>query len=338
MPSITIAGAGALGLTTALALARAGCSVTVFDPSATGGNASRVAAGMLAPAFEAVMDPLMARHSDVLMAARNLWADLEANLGIPIDRSGAAALGSPGFLHEVDEKLRRLGLYPTQMPRRTLEAMAPGLSASFEMAVLSREDWRIDPTTTLAALRRGANAAGVRFRDHAAEGLEGADQLIVATGMAQGLASLAPALRYLTPIKGQIIRVRAEASPGLVLRTENGYCAGIEGGYLVGATMELGRDDTAIDPEATSQLRTLGVELFPQVGEGGFVAQAGVRAATPDGLPLVGRTSDQKVLLAVGARRNGWLLAPLVAKIITNCVMEREPGPYSSRFDPMRFG
>ena len=53
---ITVAGAGALGLTTALALADAGAQVTVFDPAGPADNASGVAAGMLAPAFEAVLD------------------------------------------------------------------------------------------------------------------------------------------------------------------------------------------------------------------------------------------------------------------------------------------
>ena len=49
-PKITVAGAGALGLTTALALADAGAQVTVFDPAGLGDNASGVAAGMLARA------------------------------------------------------------------------------------------------------------------------------------------------------------------------------------------------------------------------------------------------------------------------------------------------
>ena len=50
--SIVIAGAGAIGRTAAYALARAGHSVTVVDPDPAGGRASRIAAGMLASAFE----------------------------------------------------------------------------------------------------------------------------------------------------------------------------------------------------------------------------------------------------------------------------------------------
>ncbi|WP_374532535.1 FAD-dependent oxidoreductase, partial [Phenylobacterium sp.] len=79
-PKITVAGAGALGLTTALALADAGAQVTVFDPAGPGDNASGVAAGMLAPAFEAVLDPAAAPHFDLLLAARDLWPALEARM------------------------------------------------------------------------------------------------------------------------------------------------------------------------------------------------------------------------------------------------------------------
>jgi glycine oxidase len=64
---------------------------------------------------------------------------------------------------------------------------------------------------------------------------------------------------------------------------------------------------------------------------------AGVRAATPDGLPLVGPSAAPGVLLAVGARRNGWLLAPLVAKVVAAYVTGRDTGRYAAQFDPRRF-
>jgi len=54
---VTVAGAGALGLCIALELARRGAGVTLCDPAPVGDNASGVAAGMLAPVFETVLDP-----------------------------------------------------------------------------------------------------------------------------------------------------------------------------------------------------------------------------------------------------------------------------------------
>ncbi|HXQ45452.1 MAG TPA: FAD-dependent oxidoreductase, partial [Caulobacteraceae bacterium] len=49
---VVVAGAGALGASIALVLARAGARVALADPAPQGANASGVAAGMLAPAFE----------------------------------------------------------------------------------------------------------------------------------------------------------------------------------------------------------------------------------------------------------------------------------------------
>ncbi|OXE36819.1 MAG: hypothetical protein CGW95_05375 [Phenylobacterium zucineum] len=80
----------------------------------------------------------------------------------------------------------------------------------------------------------------------------------------------------------------------------------------------------------------MGREAFPTLNTR-FKTQVGVRAATSDGLPMIGRTADPNVFLAVGARRNGWLLAPLAAQIITACLTEGEAGPYAARLDPMRF-
>ncbi|MDB5495525.1 MAG: D-amino acid oxidase family protein, partial [Phenylobacterium sp.] len=64
---------------------------------------------------------------------------------------------------------------------------------------------------------------------------------------------------------------------------------------------------------------------------------AGVRAATPDGLPMAGFSEAPRVILATGARRNGWLLAPLIAQVVAACVTGAEAGPYAHRFDPGRF-
>ena len=62
-----------------------------------------------------------------------------------------------------------------------------------------------------------------------------------------------------------------------------------------------------------------------------------MRAATPDGLPLVGPSARAGVWLATGARRNGWLLAPLVARMLAAYLSDRDPGPYAGLLAPRRF-
>jgi glycine oxidase len=101
--------------------------------------------------------------------------------------------------------------------------------------------------------------------------------------------------------------------------------------------MEPGVLDTKIDPAAFEPLVRAAGRLLPGLEGATFAAAAGVRAATPDGLPMVGPSATERVVLAVGARRNGWLLAPLVAEVVTACVTGRDTGPYAARLDPARF-
>jgi glycine oxidase len=331
---VTVAGAGALGLACALRLAWAGCRVTVADP-APERSASAVAAGMLAPAFEAALDA-QAPPFALMMAARDLWPELEARAGVVLDRSGALAAGSEAWLAGLRESLIRHGLHTIELPRRAAEDLAPGLSPGLGHALLAREDWRIDPAQGLAALRGACEAAGVAFETRAATSRGDADWLVIAAGYAPDLASLAPELSRLTPIKGQILRYGGVEAGRMSVRGEGAYAVPTAEGLAVGATMEAGVADPTPDAAKTAPLREGAASLFPALKPLSPRLGAGVRAATPDGLPLAGFSVAEGVLLATGARRNGWLLAPLVARAIAACVTGEDPGPYAAALDPRR--
>jgi glycine oxidase len=333
--SVIVAGAGALGLSAALALADAGCSVRICDP-AGGGRASAVAAGMLAPVFEAALDPEVAGHLDLLLAARNLWPALAGRAGVELDRSGTAAVGSEPWLADIRARLARLGLRGADLPGKLLDDLAPGLAPDLG-GLLLREDWRLEPRPALKALRQAAQAAGVEFRDKAVGERGAADWLVIATGADQGLAGLAPELAGLSPIKGQILNFSDVRGGRISLRGEGCYAAPGADGLAVGATMEPGVTDTKPDMATLAPLVAAAGRVFPGLAQATFGVSAGVRAATADGLPMVGRSRTPGVILAVGARRNGWLLAPLAAQIVTACVMGRDTGPYAPRLDPSRF-
>jgi glycine oxidase len=333
--SVTIAGAGALGLASALALADAGAQVTVCDPAPSGANASGVAAGMIAPAFEAVLDAAARPHFDVLLAARDLWPGLAERARIPLRRDGAMAVGDDAWLEGVAASFARLGLHPAELTGAAARDLAPGLAEAWPRALFSREDWRVDAPDALARLRAAAQAAGVAFRQQAVRGRGDADLLVVATGAAR--APLAPELSVLTPIKGHILRMPAPWAAGVIVRGQAAYAAPGDGVMTVGATMEAGIADPAVDPAKGPPLHEAATGLFPDLGVTPFDLAAGVRAATPDGLPIVGFGAEPGVILATGARRNGWLLAPLVAQVVAACALGRDPGPYAARFNPRRF-
>lgn len=331
--SVTVAGAGVLGLACAIALADAGCRVTVQDPG--GPNASSVAAGMIAPVFEAVLDPAVRPHLDLMMAARDLWPGFAARTGVHLDRSGALAAGAEPWLSRVAADAGALQLRLGEIGGATARGLAPGLSDAWSHALLTREDWRVDAPLALSALRRAAAAAGVMFEQAAARGRGDADVLVVATGAHALAEGLAPELAQLVPIKGHIVRVAAD-SAGAVVRGEGIYAAP-GAGMAFGATMEEGRADVGIDESLGAKLLEAGLSLFPRLRGAPVQVAAGVRAASPDALPLAGWSSADGVVLAAGARRNGWLLAPLVARVVAAAVTGAEAGPFAARLDPARF-
>lgn len=314
---VTVAGAGALGLCIALALGRQGREVVVRDPAPFGENASGVAAGMLAPVFETALDPASAGHFDLLLSARDLWPALADDLGLDLDRSGAAYYGAR--IGEVAARLRALGAQ----------------AGVYGDRVYTREDWRLAPRAALEALRDAAGRAGVRFEQVSVDAPVAGELLILATGAAG--AGLAPEAARLEPIKGHILRLSGGPDVGPVIRGDGIYICPDPAGAIVGATMERGVSDRAIEPGRVAGLRAAAEDLLPELAGLSATAETGVRAATPDGLPMVGWSRRPGVLLAVGARRNGWLLAPLVARAVAAYVAGEDPGPWAGRLDPRRF-
>lgn len=333
---VVVAGAGALGLSAALALADAGCAVTVCDPEEWP-RASGVAAGMLAPVFEAALEPEGGAALDLLLAARNDWPRLEARAGVRLDRAGALAVGEDAWLGQIAARLGQIGVRATEIGRPTIDGLAPGLAPNLGRGLLMREDWRLEPRAALTALRGAAEAAGVAFRKERVVRRGDEDMLVVATGIDRGLADIAPELVRLSPIKGQILRFAGEPGAALCIRGEGVYAAPGFDCLAIGATMEAGREDLTPDPTPLAPITAAAARLFPDLAGATFAVSVGVRAATPDGLPMAGFSAAPGVVLATGARRNGWLLAPLVAGVVRACVTDRDPGPFAARLDPRRF-
>ncbi|RYF92337.1 MAG: FAD-dependent oxidoreductase [Caulobacteraceae bacterium] len=314
--TVRVAGAGVLGLSIAIELAQAGAAVTVHDPS-PGTSASIVAAGMLAPVFEAVLDPVAKGHFPLLMAARDLWPAFAARTGIVLDRAGATYAGERAL--EVRKAVAGLGVAG--------EARPEGLFVA--------EDWRLDAEPALEQLRAVAKGLGVTFVQGALDEVDG--EAVAATGWQP--VRWAPESAVISAIKGQIgksaVGPLAERETGLVQRRDGGYIAPAAGGALVGATMERGRTDLTPDDTLLAVIE----RAFPELMVQGYMAKAlvGIRGATPDGLPLVGQSVRPGVWLAMGARRNGWLLAPLVAAMTRAYLAGEDPGPWAAALDARRF-
>jgi glycine oxidase len=346
--SVVVAGAGAVGSTVALVLAEAGHRVLVIDPSAVGANASGVAAGMLSPAFESLFDQGAAEPYELLSAAQALWPARAERIKLSLDCSGALALGSTGEVAAWAARLAQMGAPARMLTAKalteTLPQPAPGLAA-----LACADEWRLTPTRALATLHRAARGEGVGFLASdvrgfapgalavAANAKVSADWLVIATGASKTLGAVAPDLARLTPVKGHILRSSLAAPPGPTLRTASAYVCPTGSEVILGASMEVGRDDAGVDPDVVTELKAHGAALCPSLAGASWRVATGVRAASPDGLPMVGESGQPRVILAVGARRNGWLLAPLIAEIVAGRLAEAPKSREAQLFDPGRF-
>jgi glycine oxidase len=100
--------------------------------------------------------------------------------------------------------------------------------------------------------------------------------------------------------------------------------------------MEAGRADRSVETPALERLRARAGKLIPTLADRPIRGAAGVRASTPDALPMAGPSSLPGVMLALGARRNGWLLAPLIAETVCAHLAGDPPGGRANLFDPLR--
>lgn len=331
-PDVIVIGAGVLGLCTAAELAGRGHAVTVIDPG--GPNASTVAAGMLAPALESLLEELTPEQAGLLKRARDLWPAFAETHDLALHREGAEWRGP-----DVPAAVARLGELGFDV-----RATKGGL--------ITPDDWRIEPGPALTSLARTPGlgmvrgrvlrVAGVarRWRVEAEDGRTWfAPTLVLATGVAAAVDGLPPPVVALVesiqPIRGQLTQVAVEG-PGRVIRAPGVYAAPTAGGIVVGATMEPGRRDLDPDPEEARAKVAAGLALLGAEGEAGLT-RVGIRGATTDGLPLAGALVEPGLFLAMAPRRNGWLLGPLVARVVADGIEGRPPVQDAAILDPLRF-
>ena len=339
-----VVGAGVVGLCVALELRARGAQVTLIDEGVGAPNASAVAAGMIAPAFEAALE---GGRFDLLRAGRDLWPTVAGGT-VRLHRDGAltvALSGEEGELADVEAALRGEGALHERLTGAAARRLSPGLSPEVVGAVFSPEDWRVEAAPTLRLLAEAfARDGGLRWSASVdADGLGALrtdfDAVVLCAGWgSRRLAEVAPELEALSPIKGQLVRFPG-AGPfdGPTVRMGDGYFTPGSAGVVAGASMEAGLEDRALSPEVQARLAADARVVFPRLTGAEPEGAAGVRAATPDGLPLVGRSSGG-VWLATGFRRNGWLLAPLAARITADLLAGRDPGPWAAAMRPGRFG
>ena len=367
MPDVVVVGGGAIGFAVAWRVASRGATVTVVDP-APGSGASRVAAGMLAPAGEAQFG-----EERLLELALESWrrypsfvAELEAATGV---ETGYRECGSLFVARDVDEWAAltrdgdfraKVGLDVVAMTSRECRVLEPRLSPRIRGGLLAEGDRQIDPRRLLTALIAAGERAGVSVvRQTAGLAVSGnrvvgvttaesgpiaASAVVVCAGCWSPLVAGLPAdaVPPVRAVKGQILRLRGRADDVLaehLIRGRDVYVvARGDGRVVVGATVEERGYDTSVTAGAVHDLLRDARELIPDIAELELEeADAGSRPGTPDNAPLIGWSSVEGLAFATGHHRNGILLTPVTAEILAALVSGDAILAAAAPFTPTRF-
>jgi glycine oxidase len=142
------------------------------------------------------------------------------------------------------------------------------------------------------------------------------------------------------PVRGQMVALRARGE-GLhcVVRSGHGYLVPRRDGQVVaGSTLEEAGFEKRVTPQGVRSILDSALELVPALADAEVVETwSGLRPGTPDDLPIIGPTDIDGLFIATGHYRNGILLAPLTAKLISRWILQGEAGFDAAAFSPLRF-
>ncbi len=355
---VVVIGAGVAGLAVGWRLRQAGAEVTILERAQAGHGATWAAAGMIAVAgemgFAQTPEAEFGRHSSLLWPGFAKELEAASDLAIGYRRSGAlmvARTATEATAFESWSGVDRLD---------AVQALAkePMLTGDIMGALWAPDEAQVDSRALGQALatafvRAGGtinlNEAAVRFelRDGQAVALVSpfhryeADAFILAAGAWSGeIGGLPPqVLPPVRPVKGEMIAVAPPAGVSLPRHVVWGnavYLVPRADRLLIGATVAEIGFDTAVTEAAADWLSSRAIALMPGLATWEVVERwAGLRPASPDGLPLLGRTGVGRLFAATGQFRNGILFAPALAENLSRLVMEH--AAEIPAFDPRRF-
>jgi glycine oxidase len=336
-PDVVVVGAGITGAFSAYFLARDGVATTLVDRGPVGGRASGSNPGGLNPLHgPGIPGPMQAlalesfalhlEHRDAIREASGSdfawWTTPRIRLafdGDDLARLAAARRpydATPGFSAEWLEPGDLAAVEPRLGPGvlrglRT-EGTARVAARAYTQAV-ARAAVRLGATLVRADVRGVVATAGRLSGLRLDPGEMTCGGAVFATGSwAAAPAEWLGAPLPVEPVRGELVRVRAQGGGldhDLAWRDVAVYA---EGGQelLLGGTAERADFDDAPTAAARESILTRASRILPGINNAPVLDQiAGLRPATPDALPILGRPAGwDNVCVATGAGGKGMLL------------------------------
>jgi len=358
---VLVVGGGIIGCAAAYELAKAGCQVAIFERATPGAEASSAAAGLLAP----IDDSTETNFARLALASWRLYPDvvreLQERTGIDVEYVTRGTI----YPTSAAQKRRDVGAWADieefgvkMLEDEDVHRLEPLLSPQIRHAIFVKGDHWLNNQKLVLAYAQAAAAAGVelktgcnvsrlvveggRARGLVTEGerVEG-DAVLLAAGAWSGelMAGLGLPLR-IEPRRGQMIAL-AHVPPVLThcVHGEVYMAPRPSGELLIGATVERAGFQRAVTAEGIAGLLRAAIELVPSLRELPIARTwCGFRPWAPDSLPVLGPWPGvEGLFVATGHFRNGILLAPITARLMTEWITGREPSLAMKDFLPDRF-
>lgn len=365
---VVIVGGGTIGLSIGFELVRTGTPVTIFERGPAGRSTSWQAAGMLAPDAEIGYEELELYRLNRESLRR--WPDfadrVERASGMDVDyREEGTLIVADDRDHA--EALRRLyefqqdqGLNVEWLTGEEARDLEPFVAPRLAAAVFAPSDHQVDNRRLVRALRTAYEAEGGALYEHtpveavvpdettpAIITKEGdrcaAHTVVVAAGVwSRELEGLTPDARPpVRPVKGQMIQLQRKDPFGLqhVVRGPDAYLAPKgDGRIVVGATSEERGFDTTVTAGGLYDLLEGAWEVVPGIYDLPVdETWAGLRPASRDHAPILGRSRAPGILMATGHYRHGILLTPVTAEEMARLIRKGETSTWLEPFSPKRF-
>jgi glycine oxidase len=237
----------------------------------------------------------------------------------------------------------------------------PHLHPQLAAAVYCAADHQVDNRRLVHALKQALLAAGGRLHEHAevraisivggrvtgvrlADAAHDAEIVVVAAGAWSGaIAGLPAEVRPpVRPVKGQMLAVRMDpAAPLLrhVVWTPKVYLVPRQDGRLViGGTVEERGFNADLTAGGVLALLEGAWRAVPAVEEAPIDEMwVGFRPGSRDDAPLLGPTEVEGLIMATGHYRNGILLTPVTAELVSRYILSGEVDPMMRAFALDRF-
>jgi glycine oxidase len=360
---VVVIGGGVIGLSIARALARRGVrDVCLLERGGLGSEASSAAGGMLLPQVEAD------GHDDFFALAcrsRDLYPSLavelrdETGVDIELDTTGTLylALNEPDYedIKQRYEWQTRAGLAVELLTSGAARELEPCISEATFGALRFPNDIQVENRRLITALANSVNALGVTtFTETTVERLSldghritgvqtsrgeiSCRTVVLAAGTWSSFICPHPAI---TPVRGQMVCL--ESKPQLtkhVIFSPRGYLVPRhDGRLLAGSTSENAGFAKRVTAGGIATILREALAISPAVAHLPVVdTWAGLRPRAADGLPVLGPCGEiDGLFYATGHYRNGILLAPLTAKLISEAIVAGTPSPLLAPFSPDRF-